>query len=32
MAGDFCEKEQFFVLDGGLATELTRAGLKIDVS
>ncbi len=32
MAADFFEKEQFLVLDGGLATELTRAGFNLDVS
>ncbi|XP_078378829.1 homocysteine S-methyltransferase YbgG-like isoform X1 [Oculina patagonica] len=30
MSGDSCGKEQFLVLDGGLATELTRAGFNLD--
>lgn len=32
MAVDSNGKEQFLVLDGGLATELTRAGFNLDVS
>lgn len=32
MAVDSNGKEKFLVIDGGLATELTRAGFNIDVS
>lgn len=32
MAVDRCGKDEFLVLDGGLATELTRAGFNLDVS
>lgn len=32
MAVDSKRKEKFLVLDGGVATELTRAGFNLDVS
>ena len=32
MAVDSSRKEEFLVLDGGVATELTRAGFNLDVS
>ena len=32
MAVDSKRKEEFLVLDGGVATELTRAGFNLDVS
>ena len=32
MAVDSNRKEEFLVLDGGVATELTRAGFNLDVS
>ena len=32
MAVDSVGKQNFLVIDGGLGTELTRAGFKIDVS
>lgn len=32
MAVDSERKEEFLVLDGGLGTELTRAGFNLDVS
>lgn len=32
MAVDSERKDEFLVLDGGLGTELTRAGFNLDVS